>query len=266
MSFIRKYPLATFFLLVYAIAWLVWGSKIAATFGWISFQLPENLAFFGISISAVMISAIADGKAGINRLFSRLVRWRVGGKWYAIAFFIPAGISLAAIGLHILLGGNHQIATIIPLQGILPLFIEQIIIHLLTEEPGWRGFALSRLQENFTALWASFILGLSWGIWHFPLFLIPGTPQASIPFVGFLLSTIAIAILMTWIYNHTKGSVLLAAFFHAAYNTTLVFFGTLWGDLRVFWFYVAVTWIAAIFVVIIEGAAHLDRKKTLTAT
>ena len=110
-----------------------------------------------------------------------------------------------------------------------------------------------------SALSASVILGLLWGAWHTPLFLIAGTGQSRWPYLGFLLFAIPTSILTTWIYNSTGGSILLATIFHAAFDATLAFSGVLYGDPLLFWLMVAVTWVAAGVVVWVAGPARLAR-------
>src|SRR3712207_6537622 len=86
------------------------------------------------------------------------------------------------------------------------------------EELGWRGYALPRLLARRSALAASLILGLLWGLWHLPTFYVLGAPQHGLPISAFLLLTMAYSVLFTWIYLHTRGSVLIATLFHSAIN------------------------------------------------
>ena len=100
----------------------------------------------------------------------------------------------------------------------------------LGEEPGWRGFALPRLQSRYGALWGSLLLGLLWGGWHLPDFLTaaqgggPGTGLAAflVNFPTFMLLVLSLAILLTWIYNHTGGSIFISTLAHASVNTPQV--------------------------------------------
>jgi hypothetical protein len=91
------------------------------------------------------------------------------------------------------------------------------------------------------------------------LFLIAGTGQSTWPYLGFVLIAIAESILTTWIYNNTRGSVLLATIFHISSNVTLAFSGVLFGSPLLFWLTVGVYWVAAIIVVVVEGPARLSR-------
>jgi hypothetical protein len=95
-----------------------------------------------------------------------------------------------------------------------------LILGPLSEEIGWRGYALERLQTKWNALVSSLIVGLVWGLWHLPLFFMMGTSQRelAIPFGGFLAGLMALSILFTWLHNNTHGSIWTAIFFHWIYT------------------------------------------------
>lgn len=90
----------------------------------------------------------------------------------------------------------------------------------LNEELGWRGFALPALQRQLSPRAASLVVGLFWAVWHLPLFWIPGASQEGLPLVPILAQIVALSVLFTWLYNRTRGSLLLALLFHAALNAT----------------------------------------------
>ena len=100
------------------------------------------------------------------------------------------------------------------------IFVYQLLI-VWGEEIGWRGYALPRLQKKLHPLLASLVLGILWGIWHLPYFLIEGSVHQKMGLPFFILATIGYTLLYTWIYNGTKGSVLLICLLHAANNTTV---------------------------------------------
>jgi hypothetical protein len=110
---------------------------------------------------------------------------------------------------------------------------------------------------------ASLILGVLWDFWHLPLWFIPGSFQSTLPFVGFLVATIAMSIITTWVFNHTHGSVLLAAILHAATDATLAYSNVLSGELRLFWIFVVLQSAFAIFIVITQGAERLSKNEDL---
>jgi membrane protease YdiL (CAAX protease family) len=92
----------------------------------------------------------------------------------------------------------------------------------LGEEPGWRGFALPRLQRLHGPLLGSLILGPLWALWHLPLFFVPAweTPPTILNIVLYVIAATAFTIIMTWVFNNTKGSLLIAILLHAAVNTS----------------------------------------------
>ena len=95
-------------------------------------------------------------------------------------------------------------------------FLPLLILGPLSEEIGWRGYALGRLQMRWNALISSLIIGLVWTLWHLPLFLMVGTSQheLGLPFVGFLVGFMANSVFYTWLYNNTEQSLWSAIFFH----------------------------------------------------
>jgi membrane protease YdiL (CAAX protease family) len=103
---------------------------------------------------------------------------------------------------------------------IVPIGLLIWLLGALPEEYGWRGFALPRLMESNNPLVASLILGLVWGLWHLPLHFISTTTQYVIPIWEYVLQTIILAVIYTWLFLGTKGSILIAGLFHAAGNIT----------------------------------------------
>ncbi len=260
-SFVKRYQIPIFFVLAYLLTWLVWGSQIAQQHGWLSFHIPDTLAYWALTISVLIVASLAGGKDAILDIVRRIFRWRVGIQWYALALLVPVVLVVVPAVVYWLFGGHVPISTYMTPFGALIYAITFGPVSWLTEETAWRGFALPRLQVGRSALTASLILGLLWGIWHTPLFFIAGTGQSTWPYVGFLLFTLAESVLTTWIFNNTRGSVLLANIFHIASNITLSFFGILSGSMVLFWLGVVVYLIAAIIVVLVAGPAHLMRGK-----
>jgi membrane protease YdiL (CAAX protease family) len=137
-----------------------------------------------------------------------------------------------------------------------------ILLISLGEEFGWRGFALPRLQERFSALNASLVLGVVWGFWHFPGFLIGTGVPLDLPFGVFLLWTVLATVLMTWIYNNTGGSILSAILFHSAANATFNYLPLLpeWaGQGTTFDVFLGLVLLAVVAVVARYGARRLVR-------
>jgi len=222
---LKRYPLMVFFILAYGIAW------IPLAYG---FATGNNsivgVSFFAPAISAVIMTAVNEGKAGIRDLVSRLFLWRVDLKWYLIAMLAPIAFESMAILTHKLLGDTALSLQFTHWIQMLPTQLPWLIIILLFlvlsssgEELGWRGYAMPRLQARYGSIWASLILGLLWAFWHLPAFWIPGSPQYGLPVPGYALATIGYSFIYTCIFNGTKGSVLLASLYHAASNLTLTY-------------------------------------------
>ena len=233
-DFVKRHPLIAFFVLAYALTWpLIPLVSVSPLWGF-----P---ALFGPATAAIVVAAVADGRAGLKDLLGRVVRWRVGARWYAVALGLPVILALAAAGLHLALGARSSIEF-----GGLSVLNFVVFVLIVGEELGWRGYALPRLLARRSALAASLILGLLWGLWHLPTFFVPGAPQHGLPITAFLLLTMAYSVLFTWIYLHTGGSVLLATLFHGAINLSQ---GLLLGGLdpaRTYWLLAAVYGLAAL--------------------
>jgi membrane protease YdiL (CAAX protease family) len=219
--------LIVFFALAYGLSWAVWGSTIAQQGGLIDRAVPaQPFGFLAVTVAAVVATAVFGGRPALRAFGSRLVLWRVPVRWYVAAVVLPALPALAALGVHLGLGGQHDIHALVPLSGALPLLLTQLVLHLLTEEAGWRGVALPHLRAGLGSLPAAVVLGLLWAGWHIPMFFLDG---------------VSISVVMTWVWDNTKGSVLIAALFHAAMNVAWAVLNVVWGDLRLFWLCVAFT-------------------------
>ncbi|HRQ42659.1 MAG TPA: CPBP family intramembrane metalloprotease [Chloroflexota bacterium] len=248
-SFIKRYPQATFWVL----AWSTW------FLGWIlEAMFPSDIwALFIYSpfLVGVLVTAIVDGRNGLKTFFSRIVRWRVGLKWYAVALLTPVVLYLVAAGLNVLSGAT--IVTNIQWPAWSGFIAEILIISFfmiaLGEEPGFRGFALPRLLVNRPAIAAGLILGVLHAIWHVPTFLGGNV----ITILSTILIIIGGAVLNTWLFNHTNGSVFMAMLLHVSIDTVsgdrgllkLLFSGT---DLerQVVWLALAYVGMAILLVVL----------------
>ena len=256
VSLIRRHPLISFFVLAYALSWWPW---ILYAFG----LSPAPIASFGPFLAALVVLAITQGKSGIGGLLRRMVRWRVGIRWYAVALLLPVGIALAATALNVLLGAQAPSAA--DLGGWTGLFSTFAFVLLIPgvggtwEEPGWRGFALPRLQAGRSALVASLILGAVWALWHLPLVVATGQMGG-----WDIVTILAWTLVLTWVYNGTGGSVLIVMLFHAMFNTVsgsfispLAFSGA--DSVRQSWLLAAVWCAVAVAVVMWAGPKHLSR-------
>jgi membrane protease YdiL (CAAX protease family) len=262
---LRRHPLASFFVLAYLISWALWLPLVAAGAG-----SPTGLAFAPLllgslvpSTVAILLVAVLHGKAGVRTLLRRLLIWRVGLGWWA-AIVLLSTLALAAVGLSVLLGGDApDITATIP--GAVFLFLFSIFPGSAGgEELGWRGFALPYLQRGRSALGASVLLGLAWGVWHLPLYLTGADFRPLSLFAPWVVAAVAASVIYTWIYNGTGGSLLVVVLFHAASNVLLtVFLVDPFEDqvARPFLIYVALMVAAASVVAAAAGPATLSRTR-----
>ncbi|HXW00202.1 MAG TPA: type II CAAX endopeptidase family protein [Anaerolineae bacterium] len=251
LTFIKRHPQVTFWGIAYLTFFL--GAFMDALY-------PSdlwNFVVWGPFLGGALVTGIVDGRAGLKTYFSRIVRWRVGLKWYAVALFLPLAMRLVAFGLNIVSG-----ATLSPnIQwSAWPDFIMELVIVFfiiaLGEEPGFRGFALPRLLVGRSALAASLILGVLHAIWHLPLF-ISGSESPII-----ILIIISGAVLITWLFNNTNGSVLMVMLLHFSVNLWVGVFNPLFSEAdaarQTTW--LVVVYIAVAVILVLMTGPNLARK------
>ena len=221
---IRSRPLIAFFMLAFGITWAVWVPRAVG----IPVGAVGQLWTWVPAVAALLAAALTGGRGALRDLGARLVRWRVGWRWYLVVVLGPAAFSVAVALLYALMGGSFAAATPPALRGetplvILPLFLVVLFVtDGVGEELAWRGFALPRLLASYNALVASLTLGVLWALWHLPLVWTEVAPLYQQPVWLLLLDTTAKSILFTWVFLHTRGSVLVAALLHATTNLFVV--------------------------------------------
>jgi len=257
MSLVKRHPLITFFVLACALSW--WPS-IPYALG----LFAQPIVGFGPFLAALVVLAITQGKTGVIGLLRRMVRWRVGLKWYAVALLLPVVVALTAAAINVFVLGAQASSSAAELGG-LPSLIPTFFILLLIpgiggtwEEPGFRGYALPRLQIGRSALFAALTLGVLWAFWHLPLFI------SGMDHWNESVQIIAWTVVFAWLYNNTQGSVLLAMLMHTMSNTisgefvSQMFSGV--DSVNQAWLRGALWCVVAIVVVIVAGPAHLSHK------
>jgi len=223
----RHHPLSFFFLITFGVSWIYEVIILALLrLPPLPWAVPAPLV--GPTLSAFFMTALTQGRPGVFRLLRRYVLWRVPLRWYLLTLFgIPA-----IILFNLLVLPGAVAAFRLPAPTFVLIYLVGYLLILLAggpflEEPGWRGFALPRLQERCGPLLGTLLLGGLWSLWHLPLFLfIPGYNGAgsgfigiSIPVIWFAISTTGLAFIITWIFNHTRGSLLLSMLVHGSSNT-----------------------------------------------
>ncbi|MBV9454042.1 MAG: CPBP family intramembrane metalloprotease [Rubrobacter sp.] len=232
---LARYPLVFFFIIAFAGTWLLElpylrfadGAGLLP-FGWpIPFVVGGVIPpFTGPFLAGFIMAGVTEGRAGILRWLRRIVLWRVGLRWYLFALIgIPAVMVLGAIVLPGVLASYQTPDLSLVLAYPVSFIVSTIIGGPLGEEPGWRGFALPRLQRLYGPLIGSLILGPLHVFWHLPLYWLPewGTPRDTfLDLVWYFLAGFAATFIYTWLFNNTRGSVLLAILMHGSFDAFFV--------------------------------------------
>lgn len=258
----RKHPLVWFYILAFGFSWLGWMPAALGSHGIAPFDAPFFpplliLPAVGPALAAVIVTRAADGKAQVKELLKALIRWRVGLGWYIVAALGPLALLAAA---QVVTRWWGLPATRAEPQGdLFPLAVSAFVMSLFSnpwEEVGWRGFALPRLQKQYSALLATLIVGTLWGVWHLPLFFWAGNLMSEYPFLPWFIGTVASAFIYTWLYNGTAGSLLPATLFHVALNT----FGVAVSGVSVIALAILYSFVAIVLMVVL-GSANLSRRE-----
>jgi uncharacterized protein len=233
---LQRYPLVCFFAMAYGFSWLGWLPYILSLdgLGILPFRLPLGDlavapgAYLGPLLSGFLMVGATEGKAGVRHLWRRMIQWRMAWYWYAFALIaIPLIRTLGAVVLPGVLGTVRVGGLEASLSTYLTLLPITILVSGLAEEPGWRGFALPHLQERYGPLPGTIILGILWAIWHFPLFLTSWTANGGLlQIIEFTGTATTIAVIITWVFNNTRGSLLIAMLLHGAvdaYSPAILF-------------------------------------------
>ena len=245
-AFLHRHALIVFFGLAFILSWYPW--IIALARGQTSGPNP-----LGPLLAGIVVTAVVYRGSGLREFLSRIVRWHVGIKWYAIVFVLPIAVCLLAIGIILCFVGTEPLAglSMEKLQELPERFVFTLLFVALGEEPGWRGFALPQLQLKRSPLGASLILAPVWASWHLPLI---GNEFPWPIVVPFVLSVFGGTFVLTVIFNRTKGSVLLPMLLHATINTVgagflfPLFSGT---TLVALWWIYGLIWLGAGFVALL---------------
>jgi uncharacterized protein len=261
---VRRHPLAAFLVLTYGLSWALWiplaifRDATSGPFTSIALLIGSNVP----SAVAIVLTAVGFGRGATRKLLGQLLIWRVGWRWYLV-LLAPTALVVGTITLVALTRGGPTAALAMPmLSAIITVAFMTFPGSAAGEEIGWRGYALPRLQSTRTALTASLVLGPLAGLWHLPLWL-RGEPDHRLSvYPAFLIQAIALAVIYTWLYNSTKGSLLLAVLFHTATNAPLTLVLLPLGIenwILPFWLMAGFTVVAAVVVVAVFGPTNLSR-------
>jgi membrane protease YdiL (CAAX protease family) len=279
IDIIKRHPAQSYCALVMAWSFTWWGLILTAVPIGTLFDPPMNgaavvymiLGGVGPSLIGLILTRLVDGKGSVRALLARLGLWRLG--WWWLAPLIPFALNIAIVGLYGGMGGQVSLGDIG--QKIAPALCLGLYAGL-AEEFGWRGFLLPRLQKQFSPLVSALLVGLVWGgIWHFYADYIGafgnrgwwglwlGLMQAPILLTAY-------SVMLSWVYNHTRGSMLLCVLFHMAISSSGLLFGPQYPSSAVYlaWatLFSALAWIAAGAVMLLGRRLMASQHDTFQAT
>lgn len=273
-----RHPVVAFVALTYVISWAIWGGMVLAglSIETTAGTILNVVATAGPSIAALIL-AVALGGGELGRLLGGFSLSRVSITWALVAILLPLGMVGVAVAISVgAMGGATPVFTTAIIGTLLAEWVRVLFLGgPLEEELGWRGFALPRMQAQRSAFSASLMLGLIWGLWHIPLYFVSGTGQAETIAGGgsgaapmligaFVVWTMGLSVLFTWLFNVTRGSLIVAILFHASVNLGAFVPGAIGSTGAASTLYALVTWIVALLVVwrYTGGTLAGDRGKT----
>jgi membrane protease YdiL (CAAX protease family) len=286
-AFITKRPVLTFYILAFAIS----AVGILAVIGGPGNYpgTPDQVAqvfllvmlawLAGPSVASLVLTGLVDGRAGYRDLLARLLRWRVGGRWYAVALLAAPLVSVAllaaplvSVALALMLSPTFpellpniltsSDKTAVLLMGIAYGFIGGGVL----EELGWTGFATARLWPRHGILRTGLVVGVLWGAYHFSVIYWAGDPSGALP-LAILAAQLfawmpAYRVLMVWVYDRTE-SLLLAMLMHGSLTTSMFIFQSLTmsgvAQLTFLLAYAAAWWVIVAAVAVATGG-HLTHR------
>lgn len=220
-EFLRQHPLPIFFLLAFAGFWAFLAlNRVPQFHFWAPF-----LGVFAPAVAALSMTGADEGETGVRQLLSKLGAWRVPPQWYVVAIGLPLAQALLAIGLA---AAFHKYKGI-SIEAMRPVLPATWVFFLFAagEELGWRGYALPRLFVRWRALYASLILGALHSAWHWPLILPSHGLMGDLPLLPWTAAVVTEAIVFTWLYLGTRGSVLLVVLYHGMVNACMLLFNAI---------------------------------------
>jgi uncharacterized protein len=229
-AFITQHAVPTYYALAFAISWggilLILGPDGLFSTG-ATMPLAGGAALLaGPSIAGVLLTGLVDGRSGLRRLVSRLRRWRVGTRWYAVALLTGPLVMGATVFVLSLVSPEFR-PDIITADNKLSIVVTGTVVGLMVgffEELGWTGFALPRLRQRYGVVTTGLVMGLLWSAWHFPMFAGTTDPTSTLP-AALVVAVLLFAwlppyrVLMVWVYDRTE-SLLIAMLMHVPISVT----------------------------------------------
>jgi hypothetical protein len=231
--------LTSFFLLAFGFAWLIWLPFVLPSLG--AYRMTDTqeglmtpavmLGAFGPALAAVIMTARRGGWPAARSFLNEGISLKAPLRFYAYALLLPTGVTAGAHYLANTLGVDDLPSTLLPTDLPIPTFlvlIPNLVLMLFLgggqEEFGWRGYAQVPLQRVLGFVPGNLVLGAIWGIWHLPLWFMPGEGHAYYPFAAFVLYTISLSLVMGWLYEASGNKLIIPWLTHAMSNAVIPFF------------------------------------------
>ncbi len=217
-----------FTLTALGISWIAWTPVILSRQNVLVFPnvLFYGIGWFGPSLAGIFWTWRISRREGLRDLFDRALRFRFSAGYYAILLFVwplvftgaallsyASGIPTASFAAIL-----ARLANPLAFAG---LIVVTLIVGPISEEFGWRGFALDLLTPHMGPIFSSVLIGLVWGVWYLPIFYMVGTPQSQVNILPFVIATIALSITFTWMYQSTGRSLAAVILLHFMYNLSM---------------------------------------------
>jgi membrane protease YdiL (CAAX protease family) len=258
-----------YFIVTFGFSWLCWFPGVLETERILELPIPWEIFFlFGICgplVGAIWATGRRKGWAAVRGLLARVVDVRIGMVWWLVILIVPFVLpALTLWGYGLFVREVVELEVLSRPWVILPTILFMMLLGGGQEEFGWRGYALDILQSRWGALVASVVLGFIWGVWHLPLFFVEHTGQYYMPMWAFMLTSPALSILTTWVYNSTGKRLFAAWLFHGTINAGLDLFPPIQkvvgGYQGAFLILCGLYWAWALAVIMIFGGRRLARE------
>jgi uncharacterized protein len=231
-AFITRHPVRSYFVLAFAASWagvlfVVGRGGIPTTIVQLMTLGPAMYVAMlaGPSVAGLLMTGLVSGRAGLREVLARLLTWRVGWRWYAVAL-LTAPFLVMAVSLALSLLSPEFLPAVFMAHDRAPLLLSGLVAGLIVgifEELGWTGFAIPRIRRRYGVLSTGLLVGVLWGAWHFIMFWEPRSFSGALPFAVLLVKLFswlpAYRVLMVWVYDRT-GSLLVAMLMHGSLTAT----------------------------------------------
>ena len=245
--------LGSFLAISFGLTWgialllILFPEQLTMIFGEINYTNPLYiLGVYAPGIAGLFLVLRHYGWRGLGSYLRRLTLFRASFNWW---LFLLLGIPFFYYVGALITGSFNEPFPFDPWYSVLPTLLFMLALGPV-EEFGWRGVGLPLIQQRFVPLWSGLIIGAVWGVWHLPSFFVGGTPHSEWAFVAFFVGVISLSVIMTALFNSSRGSLIIAVLFHFQINNPI------WPDSK--------PWDFIIFTIVAVIVVALNREKMLT--